>query len=519
LGYARPIGLAPDDREGIEINTVLPAGVTAADFARALTAFGAAVGNDYVLSDPAQLASYGRIMMPVPGDEHRPSAVVMPASVAEIQQILSAARRWRIPLWTVSTGRNFGYGSAAPATDGQVVLELRRMNRILDVDAELGTALIEPGVTYKQLQDHLRERNIALWLDFPAPGPLVSPVGNSLERGGGLTPYGDHFGHVCGMEVVLADGSVLKTGLGGVDNTSSWQVHRYGYGPYVDGLFTQSNYGIVTKMGLWLMPAPPAHRTIMAQWERDEDIGRAIEAIRPLRLSETIPNFGVLANATLIMTSLAKRAEVYAGTGAIPMARALEFARSKGLPAWVYLFSLYGTPEQIEVDTRIVQTALERSGAKLVLDFHDPMQSNELSLQAFSLFNWNGGGGLCWFSPVCPNRGADVVRQTEMARRIMDRHGIDFMTGMTINGRDILNVMPLVFNRADAQETARARACFDSLLTDFAAAGYGFYRTGIGFMDRVAELNGAAARDFAQRLKRAIDPLGILAPGKSGIHV
>src|SRR5450631_1435921 len=458
---------------------VLPDGVNAADFGHALASFSEVVGTEHVLSDAAQLMPYGRTMLPVAEEDHQPSAVVMPQSVEEIQQVLGIAERWHIPLWTISTGRNFGYGSAAPATAGQVVLDLKRMNRILEVDAELGTALVEPGVTYKQLQDYLRERNIGLWLDFPAPGPLVSPVGNSLERGGGLTPYGDHFQHVCGMEVVLADGSVLRTGLGGIANTASWQVHRYGYGPYVDGLFTQSNFGIVTKMGLWLMPAPPAHRTLMAQWWRDEDIGRAIEAIRPLRLSETIPNFGVLANATLILTSIAKRREVYDGPGAIPTARVLEFAKARGLPPWVYLFSLYGTPEQIELNTRIVTAALESQGARLVLDFHDPMQSNELSLRAFSLFNWNAGGGLCWFSPVAPNRGADVVRQTGLARRIMDAHGIDFMTGMTINGRDILNVMPLVFNRGDAAETARARACFDELLTAFAGSGYGFYRTGI----------------------------------------
>ena len=498
---------------------VLPAGVGDADFGRALAAFADAVGAQHVLSHPEELTPYGRIMLPVPDEEHQPSAVVMAASVEEIQRVLIAARRWRIPLWTISTGRNFGYGSAAPATAGQVVLDLKRMNRILGVDAELGTALLEPGVTYQQLQAHLRERDIKLWLDFPAPGPLVSPIGNTLERGGGLTPYGDHFQHACGMEVVLADGSVLRTGLGGIADTTSWQVHRYGYGPYVDGLFTQSNFGIVTKMGIWLMPAPPAHRTIMAQWWQDDDLGRAVEAIRPLRLAETIPNFGILANATLILTSMTTRREVYDGPGAIPVARANEFAKTRGLPPWVYLFSLYGTPEQIEVDTRLVKRALETHGATLVLDIDDPMQRNELSLQAFTLFNWNGGGGLCWFSPVAPNRGADVVRQTDLARRIMDAHGVDFMTGMTINGRDILNVMPLVFNRADAAETARVRACFDALLTEFAAKGYGFYRTGIGFMDRVAQLHGHAGHEFALRLKRAVDPLGILAPGKSGIHI
>jgi len=497
----------------------LPAGVGDADFGRALAGFGDAVGAGHVLWDIAQLLPYGRIMLPLPDEDHQPSAVVMPASVEEIQKVLAVARRWHVPLWTVSTGRNFGYGSAAPATAGQVVLDLRRMNRILDVDAELGTALIEPGVTYQQLQAHLRERNIPLWLDFPAPGPLVSPLGNTLERGGGLTPYGDHFQHACGMEVVLADGSVLRTGLGGIADTTSWQAHRYGYGPYVDGLFTQSNFGIVSKMGIWLMPAPPAYRTIMAQWWQDEDLGRAVDAIRPLRLAETISNFGTLANATLMLTSMAKREEVYDGLGAIPIARANEFAKARGLPPWVYLFSLYGTPEQIEVDTRLVKRALEPHGATLVLDVDDPLQRNELSLQAFTLLNWNGGGGLCWFSPVAPNRGTDVVRQTELARRIMDAHGVDFMTGMTINGRDILNVMPLVFNRSDAVETALVRACFEELLTEFAAHGYGFYRTGIGFMDRVAELHGRAGHEFALRLKRALDPLGILAPGKSGIRI
>jgi 4-cresol dehydrogenase (hydroxylating) len=147
------------------------------------------------------------------------------------------------------------------------------------------------------------------------------------------------------------------------------------------------------------------------------------------------------------------------------------------------------------------------------------MQVNELSLQTFSLFNWTGGGGLCWFSPVSPTRGADVVRQTGLARSIMNDHGVDFMTGMTVNGREILNVMPIVFDRTDPAVTARVLACFEKLLAAFSSQGYGIYRTGIGFMDQVARLNGAGNRELATRLKRALDPNGILAPGKSGIRI
>ncbi len=498
---------------------VLPAGVTAATFAAALADFRRVVGADHVLSEPVDVEPYGRVLMPVPEEEHQPSAVVMPVTVEEIKGILAICNRTKVPVWTISTGRNFGYGSSAPATRGQVVLDLHRMNRILEVDAQLGTALVEPGVTYRQLQDYLQERNIPLWLDFPAPGPLVGPVGNTLERGGGLTPYGDHFQNSCGMEVVLADGSVVRTGLGEVPGGRSWQVYKYGFGPYVDGIFTQSNFGVVTKLGLWLMPAPPAHRTILAQWWHDEELAAAIEAIRPLRLDGTIPNFGVLANATLILTGLMTRADLYKGSGAVPVEVANTAAKAKGLPPWLYAFTLYGRKDRIESDTAVVRAALERSGATLVLDAHDPMQVNELSLQTFSLFNWSGGGGLCWFSPVAPTRGADVVRQTELARSIMNKHGVDFMTGMTINGREILNVMPLVFDRSDPAATARVRTCFGELLTAFSAQGYGIYRTGIGFMDEAARLNGAGNHELAKRLKRALDPNAILAPGKSGIRI
>jgi 4-cresol dehydrogenase (hydroxylating) len=496
---------------------VLPARVTAAQFSRVLTEFRAAVGIDNVLDRPEELAPYGRHLMPLEDDEHRPSAVVAPASVAEIQQVLAICNRSQVPVWTVSTGRNFGYGSSAPATRGQVVLDLHRLNRILAVDAELGTALVEPGVTYQKLQDYLKERDIPLWLDFPAPGPLVGPVGNTLERGGGMTPYGDHFANSCGMEVLLADGTLVRTGMGELQGGGSWQCYRYGYGPFLDGLFTQSNFGIVTKLGLWLMPAPPAHRTAIAMWANDADLSRAIDAIRPLRLDGTIPNFGTFANATLVITSMLKRSEVYGGAGAVPVEVANRAAAAKGIGAWLYVFTLYGTPERIAMDSRTVQQALERSGAKVIFDVNDPMHSNELSLQTFSLFNWAGGGGLCWFSPVSPARGADVAKQTALARSIMDAHGVDFMAGMSIVGREILNVMPLVFDRGDAATRQRVRACFNELLTRFAAEGYGIYRTGIGFMDRAAELNGPVKRALANRIKRVLDPNGILAPGKSGI--
>ncbi|MFX6915150.1 FAD-binding protein, partial [Acinetobacter baumannii] len=76
-----------------------------------------------------------------------------------------------------------------------------------------GYALVEPGVSYFDLYRHIQEKGYKLWLDVPDPG-WGSVVGNALERGVGYTPYGDHFMMQCGMEVVLANGEMVRTGMG-----------------------------------------------------------------------------------------------------------------------------------------------------------------------------------------------------------------------------------------------------------------------------------------------------------------
>ena len=497
----------------------LPKGVPAAQFQRFLRGCSGVVGADHVASDEARVTPYGSTFLPFDDAEHMPGAAVAPASLEEVQAILALARATKVPLWPTSTGRNFGYGTSTVADAGTVVLDMRRMNRILDMDPVLGTVVVEPGVTYQQLHDSLREHGHDFWLDFPGPGPLVSPMGNTLERGNGQTPYGDHFANTCGFEVLLADGTLFRTGMGGVRNTTSWQSFRYGYGPTLDGIFTQSNFGIVTKMGLWMMPAPETYRSGLAIWPNAGDIETLVDTIRPLRLDGTLGNFGTLGNATLFVGASELRSSLYKGPGAIPQDIVMKYAREHGLGAWMYLFSVYGRKERVAADWAHIVATFEKSGAHVIPDIDDPMAVNKLTLKSFSLLNWKGGHGLIWFSPVAPARGKDVARQMALAERVTTRHGLDFMTGLTANGREMLNVIPIVYDRENLDERARARACMFELLDAFEAAGYGLYRTGIGFMDRVAQIHGAKNLEVNRRIKRALDPDGILAPGKSGIRI
>jgi 4-cresol dehydrogenase (hydroxylating) len=498
--------------------TVLPAGVSSAIFARALAQLRKAVGPENVLTDREALLPYEKLMLPASADEFVPSGAVLPATVEQVQHVLAVCNESRVPLWPISTGRNFGYGAALPATRGQLILDLKRMNRILDVDPVLSTALIEPGVTYQQLHDHITERNLPLWLDFPGGGPLVGPVGNTLERGTGSTPYADHFAHACGMEVVLADGRLLRTGMGSLPGSRSWQAYRYGYGPYLDGLFTQSNFGVVTKLGLWLMPAPVSFRTILVQYSEDSALERAVEAIRPLRLAGTIANPCALSNAALALTAYRRRAELYQNAGPTPDDLILSAARQQGIEAWNLTFTLYGTAEQIAPNLEIVTRAFEMSGGRVNPDHHDPSQVNELNLDAFRLLDWVGGGGLAWIAPVSASLGADAARQRDLARGVLGRHGFDYLAAPTVYGRDLHHVIALVFDHGDPQALQRARTAFRELAGAFLDNGYGLARTGIDYMAALASAYGETHRAVNRTLKRALDPNGILAPGKSGIR-
>ena len=92
--------------------------------------------------------------------------------------------------------------------EGALIIILERMNRIHEVDEELCYAVIEPGVSQGQLNEYLKNTGSNLWIDCTDSSPDGSLIGNALDKGVGYTPYGDHFGHLCGMEVVLANGDI-----------------------------------------------------------------------------------------------------------------------------------------------------------------------------------------------------------------------------------------------------------------------------------------------------------------------
>lgn len=124
----------------------------------------------------------------------------------------------------------------------------------IEVDRENGTVLLEPGVGFFDLYDYLHDNNIPLWL---VPGNnWGSVVGNALDRGVGYTTFGDHASRICGIEMVMADGEIVRTGTGAMANSATWNPYKAGYGPSWDTMLCQANFGVITKVGMWLVPEP-----------------------------------------------------------------------------------------------------------------------------------------------------------------------------------------------------------------------------------------------------------------------
>ncbi len=522
LGAAM-VGLAACDNKG----TLAP-GVSKADFAGAIKAMRGVVGDEWVYGDADAVTPWKKNYIPDPEGRHVPVGAVAPKTVEEVQEIVRIANKFKQPIWPVSTGKNMGYGMATPATPGQIVLDLKRMNRILEVDPQLGTCLLEPGVTYQQLKDYLDENNIPLWIDVPTVGPIASPVGNTLDRGVGYTPYGEHFMFQCGMEVVLPDGQLMRTGMGSIEGSTAWQAFKWGYGPYVDGLFTQSNFGIVTKMGMWLMPRPPVYKPFMIRHDNMADVPKIIEAMRPLRVSNLVANCNLMMSASYQLAMFKRRNEIVPDGRPLDDDSVKKAAKANGLGMWNTYFALYGTEDTVAAIEPIIRAQLTASGGEVMTSaemegnpwfhHHQTLMQGGLNLDEIGLLRWRGaGGGLAWFAPVAAAKGVEAEQQTKLARQILDKHGFDYTAAYAIGWRDLHHIIALLYDKSDPEQEKKADACYRELVTSFGKKGWASYRTGVNSMELVAQQYGQVNRDFNKLLKNAIDPNGVIAPGKSGI--
>jgi 4-cresol dehydrogenase (hydroxylating) len=513
----------------------LPPGVTERDFGRALEQFTNAVGRDGVFTSAEDMSLYRDAYSPFWGEPEDPipSAAVAPASTEEVQVVVRIANEFQIPLWTVSTGRNLGYGGAAPVLSGSVVVDLKRMNRVIEVNDKIHYAVVEPGVSYFDLYRYIQERNLKVWIDPADPG-WGSPMGNALERGGGRTPMKDHWNAVCGLEVVLPNGELLRTGMGALPNSEVWHQYKYGFGPLVDGLFSQSNYGIVTRMGLWLMPAPEAYRDGRVMVPQHDDLVPFMETYAYL-MSSDILRGTMLLESPLLNYHVSQGGSFFEMPNG-PSTRELDrMARERNLPYWSAEFRFWGPPRLIDAEWEHVKEtfgairgAAFADGRRYVfpaeVDQNDPTLTVALGIPSLGVFGLLQGGGHLGFSPIIPMTGEAIFKAQRAFGALYAELGLPAGNQFaalpwSYNPRALVLLFGLPTSK-NTEQNRQNREIFERLVDVAAANGWGEYRTHIGFMDKVADMysfNNHAMRRFHETLKDAVDPNGILSPGKSGI--
>jgi 4-cresol dehydrogenase (hydroxylating) flavoprotein subunit len=518
------------------MTSVVSAGAFTGDLSGALDGFVAAVGAGHVLTSAADLREFRDPFAYPTWEDYTASAVVMPDTVEEIQEIVRVANEHKIPLWTHGTGRNNGYGGPAPRVTGSVILSLRRMNRVLEINEELGYAVVEPGVRWFDLYEALQAGGHKLMLSVPDLG-WGSVVGNTLDHGITYLPVGQNMAAQCGMEVVLANGEVLRTGMGAMPDNKSWHLYKRGLGPTPDQMFMQSNFGIVTKMGIWLMPNPECYMPTWLRLLRDDDIGPAIDTLRRLMLDGTIDHVPQFLNTLLMGSVMTKRELWHQGEGPIPDAVIDTIGRELDIGRWMMRSALYGDEAVVDYRFKKVKEAFERiPGAEVwgtkyapeqFAGIENPIERVQAGVPSIDLnqqTGWYGGeqGGHIGFSPVAPLVGREALALRDLLRGMIEQQAqLDYMAALIpTNGRSFVHVTLIIF---DTQNEAQARGAYDTcklLVREAAKQGYGEYRAHLDFMDLAADqysFNDHAYRRFNETIKDALDPNGILSPGKQGI--
>jgi 4-cresol dehydrogenase (hydroxylating) len=504
----------------------LPPGLTPAAWHAARKAFESVVGADAAFFEEADRRSYSD-KFAIDDSRHVPLGAIAAASVEQVQALVRIAAEHRVPLWPISRGKNFGYGTAAPRLAGSVVLDLSRMKKI-EVDAENGTVLLEPGVGFFDLYDHLASRDIKLWLSCPA-NSWGSVAGNALDRGVGYTPYGENTSRICGVEVVLASGELVRTGMGAMSGSPMWQLYRYGYGPSWDQMFVQSNFGIVTRLGLWLMPEPEAVFGMDVEMDRAEDLGPLIDALSPLRREGVLQQNPTIGNWLRAATILTTRTQWTDKPGALEDSVIDAIRKKFGMGWWGVSLSVYGRESVTRASYAILEQAIKSIHPLSIKpnEWHrgQPRPAS-IPLGVPSTFplasaGWYGGrGGHVGFSPVLPQSGRLALEQFQRTYARYQEFGMDYQGSFAFGERHIINVNALLLNKDSPEMMGRVDKLLRALIADSRQHGYGEYRTHLDYMDAVADtydFNAHALRRLNERLKDAVDPHGIIAPGKSGI--
>ncbi|MFC1955627.1 FAD-binding oxidoreductase, partial [Chloroflexota bacterium] len=442
-----------------------------------------AIGSENVLSSPPDLVAYSYDAL---NKRFLPDLIVFAQSTAEVSAIMKIAHRERVPVVVRGAGTNLTGGTVA--TQGGIVLELSRLNRILDIDTARQRVVVEPGVINLELQNILQPLGFVYAPD-PASQKTSTLGGNLGEDAGGphCLKYGVTHNHIVGLELVLADGQVIQVGTSADDS--------YGYdllGPLVG---SEGTLGIATKLILRIIHLPESFQTMLVTFETLEAAGQAVSDIIAA---------GIVPAALEMMDN--------------PMIRAVEASVHAGYPVDAEALLL------IELD--VLKEALERQGKQIVeiCRANNVQEIKTARTAAEREVLWSGRrgafGAIARVTPAYSVQDVTVPRNKLMLMlreisKIAEKYKLPI--GNVAHAGDG-NLHPLVmFDNRNPEESHRAHQAGKEILSTCVAIGgtiSGEHGIGIEKQDSMPLMFNSGELELMRRVKRVFDPEDILNPGK-----
>jgi glycolate oxidase len=444
------------------------------------------LGNEIVADDPETLAAHS-------GDKwfaaHQPEVVVFARSTDDLSKLLHFASRQKIPV--TARGGGFGYVGGCVPVGGGIVLSLMRMNRIKEIDFADAVAIVEPGVFTADLKAAVRAQKLFYPPD-PASMKDCTIGGNAATNAGGprCLKYGVTRNYVIGLEVVLANGDVLR--IGG-------RVHKNKTGFDLIGLFVGSEgmLGVVTEITLRLLPLPPARATLSAAFATAT---QAAEAVQAIFAAGFLPSSLEIADH---FTLEAARRDL--GKMIVPAGNAH------------LLVDLDGQEESVRSESAAIRELLSKrkpNALELAIGERDCEMLWALRRQFSNSLRATGLTKLNQDVVVPRSRLVDLI---EFAESLRAKHGFPIACfGHAGDGNIHVNIMADRYNR-DAVVREKVERALDDLFAQVLTWGgviTGEHGIGLAKKRWWPEATSEAVRDTHRRVKQALDPNGILNPGK-----
>ncbi|MGE0632215.1 MAG: FAD-dependent oxidoreductase [Pseudobdellovibrionaceae bacterium] len=474
--------------------------------------------------------------------------IIYPENFDELKKLVVLANKEKTKLHVVSSGKNWGFGESAARSElPYFIVNLKRMNRILEFNKESGYVVLEPGVTYSQLYHYL-QKNAPHQFIIDAQGSSMeaSVIGNTLERGHGQTPSADHIANACNFEILLGNSKILRTGFGRFEENNLENLDKWGLGPSYEGLFSQSNFGIVTRATIWLLNKPEATAILQISFGSSTFL-EVTNALHRLRLQKVIQAGPHFANIYFLLSRI-YRLEDLTKDSFLSFEKALEVGKKHGISEWTSNIVIHGCMSQIQFTQKKVLDALKNSfeSSRLITDqgfgknngidlpedqirFLDQI-SGRLGGTGISRMGWRKNkplvdslydldlekeeiGVIC--TPIaCPSGGSKLESATRLIQKICEENETEpFMALFVCRDRLIHIHSFLLFNRNNQVEVKKHSECAEKINLGLKKIGLVPHRLGAN-MSIEDYTPSNASNELINVLKNYFDPNGIFVDSR-----